>query len=116
MHNDSSIIRLLFICLGNICRSPLAQGIFEEEIKQRGLSHQFFVDSAGTSGWHKDEKPHHSSIQIARQYKIYIDKQRSRPVSLSDRKAFDYFIPMDENNQYDLLNEFAFPADRNHQN
>ena len=104
--------RVLFVCLGNICRSPLAQGIFENEIQRRSLSDKFIADSAGTSSWHKGESPHHASIHIAHQYQTDISKQKSRPVSLGDREAFDYFIPMDENNKYSLLHEFGFDQER----
>ncbi len=108
MQEKSHVIRVLFVCLGNICRSPLAQGIFEHEIRHRSLSHKFVADSAGTSGWHNGESPHHSSIQIARQYQTDISKQKSRPVSFGDLKSFDYFIPMDSNNKHSLLHDFAF--------
>ena len=105
-------IQVLFVCLGNICRSPLAQGVFEHQVKKRQLSHLFSADSAGTSGWHRGERAHRLSIQIADEYGVDISKQRSRPVASSDRENFDYFVAMDENNQHSLIHEFGFPQDR----
>ena len=107
-----SPVQVLFVCLGNICRSPIAQGVFEHRVKKRQLSHLFSADSAGTSGWHRGERAHHLSIQIADEYNVDISKQRSRPVVLGDRESFDYFVAMDGNNQHSLINEFGFPPDR----
>jgi protein-tyrosine-phosphatase len=106
------MIRLLFVCLGNICRSPLAQGIFENKIKQLGLVNHLYADSAGTSGYHKGEKPDPGSLNIARQKNINIENQRSRPVSFGDRQEFDYFIAMDEMNLASLVNEFGIPKEK----
>jgi len=106
------VTRVLFVCLGNICRSPLAQGIFEEKIAQTGLTEHFYADSAGTSGWHKGEKPDPGSIFIARANKIDIEKQRSRPVSSGDSHEFDYFIAMDSQNARSLETEFGIPRER----
>ena len=105
------MIRVLFVCLGNICRSPLAQGIFEKKIDDAGLAHHFYSDSAGTSGWHQGEKPHSGSIHIAGLRGISIERQRSRPVSISDNQEFDYFIAMDRSNRESLLREFAVPEE-----
>ena len=103
------MIKILFVCLGNICRSPIAQGVFEKKINILGLSHNFYVDSAGTSGWHKGERPHHGSIKVGLKNKVDINNQRSRAVTLHDGTEFDYIIAMDQNNYLSLLNEFQFP-------
>ena len=58
-------IRVLFVCLGNICRSPTAQGVFETLVQARGFSHRIFVDSAGTAAWHLGKAPDKRSIQAA---------------------------------------------------
>jgi len=102
--------RVLFVCLGNICRSPLAQGIFEHKIRLAGLSDNYYADSAGTSGWHQGEKPDSGSIWIAHKNNINIENQRSRPVVSADQVEFDYFIAMDEQNRNSLINEFGIPG------
>ncbi|GAB4442469.1 MAG: low molecular weight protein-tyrosine-phosphatase [Turneriella sp.] len=105
---------VLFVCLGNICRSPLAQGIFEHQIRQAGLAQDFDADSAGTSGWHEGEPPHRGSIRIAKKYGISIEKQRSRPVHPKDAEIFDYIIAMDTSVRESLLSEFRFPESKVH--
>jgi protein-tyrosine phosphatase len=103
---------VLFVCLGNICRSPLAQGIFERQAIDAGIASGFNADSAGTSGWHEGEPPHSGSIQIARKYGISIDRQRSRPVHAKDGEIFDFIVAMDNQNMDSLLHEFRFPKDK----
>ena len=105
---------VLFVCLGNICRSPLAQGIFEKQIAASGLDSEFDADSAGTSGWHEGEPPHRGSIAVAKKYGISIEKQRSRPVHAKDGEIFDYIIAMDASNRQSLLHEFHFPQKKIH--
>lgn len=105
---------VLFVCLGNICRSPLAQGIFEHHVGRLGIDADFDADSAGTSGWHEGEAPHSGSIHIARKYGISIEKQRSRPVHAKDGAIFDLIVAMDTANRESLLNEFRFPEAKVH--
>ncbi len=105
---------VLFVCLGNICRSPLAQGIFEKQIVEAGLGSAFDADSAGTSGWHEGEPPHSGSIAVARKYGITIDRQKSRPVHAKDGEIFDFILAMDGSNRESLLGEFRFPHDKVH--
>ncbi|AFM14589.1 low molecular weight protein-tyrosine-phosphatase [Turneriella parva] len=105
---------VLFVCLGNICRSPLAQGLFEHKIESAGLAPHFDADSAGTSGWHEGEPPHSGSIAVARKYGISIEKQRSRPVHAKDGEIFDFIIAMDASNRDSLLHEFRFPKEKIH--
>jgi protein-tyrosine phosphatase len=105
---------VLFVCLGNICRSPLAQGIFEHKIRQLRLENAYYADSAGTSSWHAGEPPHPGSIRVARKYGIQIEHQRSRPVHAEDGKIFDYIIAMDTANRQALLSEFRFPEHKVH--
>jgi len=100
--------KVLFVCLGNICRSPLAQGIFESKVDNI----EFYADSAGTSGWHEGEPPHSGSIKVAERNSVSISKQRSRPVRLSDKDEFDYLIAMDRANKSSLLNEFGAREDQ----
>ena len=92
--------RILFVCLGNICRSPLAHGVAEKIANNKNLP--LIVDSAGTSNWHEGESPCKHSIEIAEQYNVDIKKQRSRPVTQEDIPLFKYVVAMDRQNKADL--------------
>jgi protein-tyrosine phosphatase len=100
-----SRIRILFVCLGNICRSPLAEGIAQRILEKEGLN--LIVDSAGTSNWHLGEAPCEYSIKIARQNEVDISKQSSRPITKQDIEIFDYVVAMDAQNKIDL-DKFGF--------
>lgn len=99
---ESDKIAILFICMGNICRSPLAEGVFLHKANQRGVADKFIVDSAGTGGWHVGELPDPRSRQIASKYGINLPS-RSRQVSKKDLKRFIYLVCMDEENRESLL-------------
>lgn len=88
------------VCLGNICRSPLAQGILESKIKTEDA---IKVDSAGTGGWHAGEKPDNRSIAVAKQNGIDISKQRARQFIADDFKTFDLIYVMDKSNLENVL-------------
>ncbi|HRP68918.1 MAG TPA: low molecular weight protein-tyrosine-phosphatase [Turneriella sp.] len=103
---------VLFVCLGNICRSPLAQGIFEKQTADLYLSAFYDADSAGTSAWHQGEKPHSGSLAVARRHGVSIEKQKSRPVHAKDAELFDYILAMDTDNRNNLLTEFHFPEEK----
>jgi protein-tyrosine phosphatase len=100
-------IRVLFVCLGNICRSPLAEGIFARLVSERGLSGQFAIDSAGTGAWHVGQLPDERSRAVAKRNGISIDNQRARQISDADITDFDYVVAMDRSNHEDLL-KFGF--------
>jgi len=101
--------RILFVCLGNICRSPLAHGVAQKIISNKNLS--LSIDSAGTSDWHQGEAPCKHSIEIAAQYDVDITKQRSRSVTKEDIQHFKYVVAMDKQNKTDLE---AFGFDQVH--
>ena len=81
------------VCLGNICRSPLAEGIMIEKLKKYDIFFQ--VDSAGTGGWHVGAAPDKRSIQVANENKLDITHQRCREISAEDYEEFDYLFAMD---------------------
>ena len=97
-------MKVLMVCLGNICRSPLAQGILEKKCKQKGL--KWAVDSAGTNGYHNGEPPHHLSQMVAKLNGIDIAHQRSRPFVADDYHSFDLIIPM----ACDVLSDIRYIA------
>ena len=95
--------RVLFVCLGNICRSPIAEGVMRDLVSKRGLQPRYTVDSAGTSSWHNGEPPHTGSIAIAQERGIDISAQVSAQVTGADRDRYDWFVAMDTQNRADLL-------------
>jgi protein-tyrosine phosphatase len=87
-------MKILMVCLGNICRSPLAEGILQEKAWKAGLN--WSVESAGTNGYHNGEPPHHLSQKVARLNGIDITHQRSRRISAKDFDQFDKIYAMGE--------------------
>ena len=94
-------MNILMVCLGNICRSPLAHGILEEKIRLANLAWR--VDSAGTSGWHNGERPDSRSIEVALQNNINIKSQSSRKFVVQDFDDFDLILAMDSSNYQDIV-------------
>jgi protein-tyrosine phosphatase len=92
---------VLFVCLGNICRSPMAESIFRHKVKDAGLNDQFLIESAGTGDWHVGDNPDPRTINVLRQNGI-TEFSRARQVSSSDFSRFDYVIGMDLANVRDL--------------
>lgn len=92
-------LKILMVCLGNICRSPLAEGIMRSK-----LTTDYYIDSAGTGGWHAGESPDKRSIQTAQNHGIDISKQRARKFSITDFDTFDVIFVMDQSNYKDVIN------------
>src|SRR3712207_3080858 len=92
------MVRVLFVCLGNICRSPLAQGVFENVLRREGLGDEVFVDSAGTGSWHVGSPPDERAQKSASERGIDLSSQRARRIMLDDCRSFDYVLTMDEEN------------------
>ncbi|WP_121147137.1 low molecular weight protein-tyrosine-phosphatase [Tenacibaculum discolor] len=91
--------KILMVCLGNICRSPLAEGILQSKLS----SGNFAVDSAGTAGYHVGELPDGRSIEVARKYGVDITNQRSRKFVKADFDNFDMIFAMDQSNYGDIV-------------
>lgn len=100
--------KILMVCLGNICRSPLAEGILQAKLSKN----DFIVDSAGTGGWHAGEKPDKRSIAIAKQKGLDISQQKARQFSAKDFKKFDYIYAMDMSNYKNILSLAENEADK----
>lgn len=94
-------MKILMVCLGNICRSPLAEGILAHKAAERGIDIE--VDSAGTSGWHEGELPDARSIEVGLKYGVDLRSQRSRKLVQSDFQAFDIIYVMDASNETNTL-------------
>lgn len=93
---------ILFVCLGNICRSPLAEGVFGAVLAERGIGPGMAIDSAGTGGWHAGEQPDRRSIAVASRHGVDISGQRARKVGIEDFSRFDLILGMDQANVRDL--------------
>lgn len=94
-------MKILFVCLGNICRSPLAEGIMRNKLLRSNVG--IIVDSAGTGGWHSGEHPDKRAIAIAKKYGVDISKQTARKFSVNDFEKFDFIYVMDQQNKNDVL-------------
>jgi protein-tyrosine phosphatase len=92
-------VKILMVCLGNICRSPLAEGILASKLPKN----KFKVDSAGTGSWHVGHKPDDRSVAVAKKNKINISEQKGRQFSKSDFDSFDYIYVMDNSNYNDVI-------------
>jgi len=96
---EKAQISVLFVCMGNICRSPLAEGIFRKGLAEAGLSELVAVDSAGTGNWHQGDGPDPRSVETALQHGIDISGQRARQVTPEDFDRFDIIFAMDRSNE-----------------
>lgn len=93
--------KILFVCLGNICRSPAAEGVLRAKANERGL--KMTIDSAGTGGWHAGDPPDPRMVRAAARRGYKLDHIRARQVELADFYMFDYLLAMDLRNQSELL-------------
>lgn len=96
-------IKVLMVCLGNICRSPTAEVVFKNEVSKRQLEHLFEIDSAGTGTWHTGEQPDHRARAAAAKRNLDLNPLQARTVSPDDFHDFDYIFAMDSTNLNDLL-------------
>lgn len=95
-------MKILMVCMGNICRSPIAHGLLLHKCEQIGLNWE--IDSAGTSNWHEGELPNPKSIAVMKQNGIDITQQRSRPICKEDLAHYDLLFVMDGSNFEEVVN------------
>jgi protein-tyrosine phosphatase len=92
------MVKVLFVCMGNICRSPMAHGIFESRINDAGIGHLVQVDSAGTHAYHVGSPPDERAQRTAMARGIDLSRQRARLLEPEDFESFDFVLVMDEDN------------------
>lgn len=100
--SPSSTVKVLFVCMGNICRSPMAHGVFRQLVRDEGLAEYIEIDSAGTHGYHLDEPPDRRAILTAARRGVEIDDLRARRAEPRDFHDFDYVLAMDQENYLSL--------------
>jgi low molecular weight protein-tyrosine phosphatase len=91
-------VKILFVCMGNICRSPTAEGVFRKIIKEEQVEGYFIVDSAGTHAYHVGEVPDYRAQSAAKERNVELTHLRARKVIMGDFEDFDYILAMDEHN------------------
>lgn len=99
-------VRVLFVCLGNICRSPMAEAVFQKMVDDAGLSDKIHVDSVGTGSWHIGERPHHGTRRTLEQYGIPYNG-RARQIGDDDVTPHTYVVAMDESNLSQLRRRYG---------
>lgn len=97
------MVSVLFVCMGNICRSPTAEGVFRHLVNEAGLEGDITIDSSGMGGWHVGRPPDERSQEAARNRGIEIGDLRARQTVLVDFDRFDYILAMDDRNMADLM-------------
>jgi protein-tyrosine phosphatase len=103
--NNSNTVSVLFVCMGNICRSPTAEGVFRHHVNERGLGDRIAIDSAGTHAYHVGEPPDRRAFAAAERRGISLAELYARRVSDSDFESFDFIIAMDEDNLRRLVDQ-----------
>lgn len=91
-------VRVMFLCMGNICRSPVAEGVFRHKVKRAGLEGRVEIASSGTGGWHVGEPPDPRMCAAAKAREVDLSPQRARQLAEEDFRAFDLILAMDRNN------------------
>ncbi len=95
-------VSVLFVCYGNICRSPLAEFVFKDMVEKAGLQGRIYIESAGTSGEHLGDHVDRRSVAVMKKHGISCDGKRSRQLTRDDFREFDYIIAMDRQNMEDI--------------
>ncbi|HEY4553960.1 MAG TPA: low molecular weight protein-tyrosine-phosphatase [Bacillaceae bacterium] len=103
------MVKVLFVCLGNICRSPMAEALFRDMVKREGLNSKIEVDSAGTGSWHIGSPPHKGTLKILDKYQIASEGLVARSFKKEDAEDFDYIIGMDESNLVNMRDILGKP-------
>ncbi|WP_100331978.1 low molecular weight protein-tyrosine-phosphatase [Bacillus xiapuensis] len=101
------MIKVLFVCLGNICRSPMAEAMFRDLLKRERLEHIIAVDSAGTGHWHIGEPPHKGTLDVLNKNGVNSEGLKARQLVEEDAERFHYIVAMDADNVIHIKQKFA---------
>lgn len=104
------MIKIIFVCLGNICRSPLAEAIFQDKVNKKGLQDKISCDSAGTASYHIGEDPDSRSIEVSVKHGVPI-QHKGKQFHHSDGNSFDYIMAMDQSNHRNIIHELGYKHD-----
>ena len=106
---NSHVTRIMLVCLGNICRSPIAHGVLQGKVEQAGLTQHVEIQSAGTGSWHIGEAPDNRAVKAARKRGYDLSSLRAQQITQSDFSAFDLILAMDDSNYDELLRRCPEP-------
>jgi protein-tyrosine phosphatase len=95
-------IRVMFVCAGNICRSPMAEAVFRHLVTEAGLAHRFEIASSGTGSWHAGERPHRGTQAILQKHAISVGDKRAQQLTRDDLATYDYVLAADDENMHDI--------------
>lgn len=101
--NNKEKVKVLFVCMGNICRSPTAEGVFRKKVKDRFLATEIDIDSAGTHAYHVNEAPDRRAQNAANKRNVDLSSIRGRQFKAADFEHFDYILAMDQPNLRDIM-------------
>ncbi|GFO72478.1 protein-tyrosine phosphatase [Bathymodiolus japonicus methanotrophic gill symbiont] len=110
--SNQNKVKVLFVCMGNICRSPSAEGVFNKLIQEQQLQNNFDIDSAGTHAYHIGEAPDLRSQRAAKDREVDLSMLRARKVVMGDFEDYDYLLAMDQDNHAIMLE--ACPEEHQH--
>ena len=100
-------IGVMFVCLGNICRSPMGEAIFRDLVEKAGLGDRFVVASSGTGSWHIGERPHYGTLQVLKKHQIDAGNKKAQQFTGKDLNNYKYIVAMDANNAADVNRRFG---------
>ncbi len=106
---DTMPIRVLFLCTGNICRSPMAEAVFRQMVAEAGLHDRFEIASAGTGGWHVGERPHSGTQAVLQRNNVPLGQKRAQQLTQRDTEHYDYILAMDDENLSDMHIRYNTP-------